>query len=281
MEFQFAVIDLPEWLDRDLAFNLLKVLAIIAIGFVVLRILAALTAKMAGKKLSPQGVMVTRKVVLYGGYTLILFTVLRQMGFDLSAIMGAAGIAGVAIGFASQTSVSNLISGLFLVSEKPFEVGNVIEVAGTLGEVSSVDLLSTKVRTFDNRYVRIPNEMMIKEQVVNLTRFPIRRYDFQLGVAYKEDTRRVEAILREVAGQNPLVLDDPEPIFVFKNFGDSALEIQFSVWFVTTDYLKVKSNVLTEIKERFDVEGIEIPFPHLSLYAGSVTQPFPVKSVEK
>ena len=281
MEFQFAVIDLPEWLDRDLGFILLKVLAIIAIGFVVLRILAALTAKMAGKKLSPQGVMVTRKVVLYGGYTLILFTVLRQMGFDLSAIMGAAGIAGVAIGFASQTSVSNLISGLFLVSEKPFEVGNVIEVAGTLGEVSSVDLLSTKVRTFDNRYVRIPNEMMIKEQVVNLTRFPIRRYDFQLGVAYKEDTRRVEAILREVAGQNPLVLDDPEPIFVFKNFGDSALEIQFSVWFVTTDYLKVKSNVLTEIKERFDVEGIEIPFPHLSLYAGSVTQPFPVKSVEK
>jgi small-conductance mechanosensitive channel len=175
--------------------------------------------------------------------------------------------------------VSNVISGMFLISEKPFAVGDVITVGGRTGIVQSIDLLSVKLRTFDNQYVRIPNEMIIKTEVVNVTRFPIRRLDLNVGVAYKEDLARVEAVLRDVALRNPSVLDEPEPAFVLKNFGDSALEIQFGVWFPKDDYIKARNSMMREIKQRFDEEGIEIPFPHRTLYTGSATNPFPVRVV--
>ena len=120
---------------------------------------------------------------------------LRELGFDLSVVLGAAGILSVAIGFASQTSTSNLISGLFLMLERPFSIGDVIKVDSTTGEVISIDLLSVKIRTFDNLFVRSPNESMIKTQVTTLTKFPIRRADLQVGIAFKEDIERVKEIL--------------------------------------------------------------------------------------
>ena len=202
------------------------------------------------------------------------------MGFKLTALLGAAGIAGIAIGFASQTSVSNIISGLFLISEKPFEVGDLIKVDDTKGNVLSIDLLSVKLRTLDNQLVRIPNESLIKNQVTNITRFPIRRFDINVGVAYKEDVSRVREVLLDIAKNNPYCLDEPEPLVLFLNFGDSALEFLFAVWFVKTDFFKLRNSVMQDIKERFDAEGIEIPFPHRTLYTGSVTEPFPVYVVQ-
>jgi len=133
------------------------------------------------------------------------------MGFQLSVLLGAAGILSVAIGFASQTSASNLISGLFLIGEGPFAIGDFIRVGTTEGEVLSIDLLSVKLRTPDNLFVRIPNEQLIKSEVVNLTRFAIRRLNLAVGVAYKEDIPRVRHILMQVATDNPLCLNEPAP----------------------------------------------------------------------
>jgi small-conductance mechanosensitive channel len=201
------------------------------------------------------------------------------MGFKLTAVLGAAGIVGVAVGFAAQTSLSNIISGLFLISERPFEVGDIVKIGDTTGVVETIDLLSVKLRTFDNRYVRIPNESLIKTEVTNVTRFPIRRFDIDIGVAYKEDIRKVMKILRNVAEKNRYCLDEPKPLILFKGFGESALEILFGVWFVKEDFLDLRNSILRDIKERFDEEGIEIPFPHQTLYAGSATEPFPVRVV--
>ena len=191
-------------------------------------------------------------------------------------LLGAAGVASVAIGFASQTSASNLISGLFLLFEEPFEVGDIIKVGETLGEVISVDLLSVKLRTFDNLFVRLPNETLIKSEVVTLTKFPIRRVDLQLGVAYKEDIAKVREVLASVADHNPLCLDEPEPLFIFLGFGDSSIDLQFSVWAKREHFLDVKNSIQEEIKVAFEAHDIEIPFPHRTLYTGSVTEPFPV-----
>jgi len=201
------------------------------------------------------------------------------MGFKLTALLGAAGIAGIAIGFASQTSVSNIISGLFLISEKPFTVGDIVKVGDTKGTILSIDLLSVKLRTFDNQFIRIPNESLIKNQVTNITRFPIRRLDINVGVAYKENVGKVREVLLDIASKEPLCLDEPEPLVRFLNFGDSALEFLFAVWCVKDDYLKLNTKMMQQIKERFDAENIEIPFPHRSLYTGSVTEPFPIRIV--
>lgn len=267
--------DIGEWFTHDWVVGSL----IFFIGWPVIRMISGIVRKSLNKHASPQASMLGYRLVLYVGTILLVLTALDQFGVPLSTILGAAGIAGVAIGFAAQTSLSNLISGIFLIWEKPFAVEDVIKTGDTVGLVVAIDLLSTKIRTFDNTLVRIPNELLIKTQFTNITKFSIRRFDINLGVAYKEDIGKVMKILREVADANPNCLDEPEPLIVFKGFGDSALEFLFGVWFAKADFLLLRNTIQREIKERFDREGIEIPFPHRTLYAGEVSKPFPVRVV--
>jgi len=214
---------------------------------------------------------------MYGAWILITFLVLSELGVKLSALLGAAGVLGIAVGIASQKSLGNIISGFFLVSDKTFEVGDVITIGTKTGVVHSLDLLSIKLRTFDNTLIRIPNDSIISTEITNITRFPIRRMDFTLNVAYKEKLSRVKELLLEIARSNPLCLDEPEPFFLYKEFGSSGVELLFAVWFEKSNYVDVKNSVFEEIKQRFDNEGIEIPFPHVSLYAGSDSQPLAVR----
>ena len=142
-----------------------------------------------------------------------------------------------------------------------------------------MDLLSVNLRTFDNRLIRIPNEQVMKANFTNITRFPIRRLDLNIGISYKDDVDQVFNILRDIAAKNPYCLDEPEPVLIFKGFMDSSQDILFGIWFEKTDYMVLRNSILKEIKRRFDEEGIEIPFPHRTLYTGSVTEPFPVTMV--
>jgi len=260
--------------------TIVRVAGWVVFGLPILYIVSVIVNRASRKRFSPQTTMLIRKGILYGGIVFIAISLLYEMGFSLGPLLGAAGVVGIALGFASQTSVSNLISGIFLISEKPFAVGDVIKVGETTGIILSIDLLSLKMRTFDNRFVRIPNETLIKTEVVNVTRFPIRRLDINVGVAYKEDVARVKEVLADIARRNPYCLDEPEPLVLFLNFGDSALEFLFGVWFVKEDFLKLRNTIMQDIKERFDAEGIEIPFPHRTIYTGSVTDPFPVRVVD-
>jgi small-conductance mechanosensitive channel len=255
--------------------------AFLVVGLIIARLAAAAAARFLRGRATAQGIMVARRAVFYTLLFLIIASLLHQFGFKLGVLLGAAGILTVAVGFASQTSVSNLISGLFVIAERAFVVGDIIRVDDVTGEVLSIDLLSIKIRTFDNLLVRVPNENIIKTQVTNLTHFPIRRIDMQIGVAYKEDLRRVRAILFAVADRNVKVLEEPVPLFIFQRYGESALELQFSIWAQRPNYLDVLNDMHIQIKEAFDEAGIEIPFPHRSIYAGSVTDPIPVKVVEE
>jgi small-conductance mechanosensitive channel len=275
----FAGLDWSKLITRETLLTVIRIILLVAVGFPLLLFVSSLAGRAGKKRFTAQTSMLIRKAIFYFGSILIIMTVLYQMEFKLTAILGAAGIAGIAIGFASQTSISNIISGLFLISEKPFAVGDLIQIGDTKGIVLSIDLLSVKLRTFDNQYIRIPNETLIKNQVTNVTRFPIRRLDIKLGVAYKEDLSKVREVLLDIAEKNPYSLDEPEPIVHLVNFGESALELLFAVWCVKTDYLELSAKIMQEIKERFDAEGIEIPFPHRTLYAGAATEPFPVRVV--
>ncbi len=252
---------------------------LLLIGLPLVQLIGYLIRKGLRRKVTDQAVMLLSKGVVYLGSLIIILTVLQQAGLKLGTLLGAAGIAGVAIGFAAQTSLSNLISGIFLVWERPFQVGDALQAGADMGIVYSIDLLSIQLRTYDNKLIRIPNEALIKNPFTNITRFPIRRMDIPIGVAYKEDVERVMNILREVADRNPYCLDEPEPVIIFKGFGDSALELLFAPWFSKTDYVALRNSLLIEVKRRFDEEGIEIPFPHRTLYTGSATEPFPIKLV--
>ncbi len=266
------------WLSTHTA-TIIHCVLLLGIGLPLLKFCGYLIRKGLKNKVSDQSIMLLSKGVVYTGSALIILTVLQHVGVKLGTLLGAAGIAGVAIGFASQTSLSNLISGLFLIWERPFTVGDVLQSGSDHGVVHSIGLLSIQLRTYTNQLIRIPNEVLIKSSFTNVTRFPIRRMDIMIGVAYKEDIQTVMDILKDVADRNPYCLDEPAPLIVFKGFGDSALELQFSPWFAKTDYIALRNSLLMEVKKRFDEEDIEIPFPHRTLYAGEATKPFPVRVV--
>jgi small-conductance mechanosensitive channel len=250
---------------------------ILVLGYFLLFLVSLGLGRLLRSSSSPHATAILRKLLFYLGSVAILATIFIELGFDLTGVLATAGIATVAVGFAAQTSLSNIISGLFLIGEKPFQIGDLIRANDILGVVHSIDLLSIKLRTLDNLYIRIPNESMIKNPLTNVTHFPIRRMDIDIGVAYKEDAGRVMEILKELAKTNPYALDQPEPLILFNNFGESALEFRFGLWFEKSNYLALRNSILKEIKTRFDEEGIEIPFPHLTLYSGSATEAFPVE----
>lgn len=255
-----------------------RVVLMLAIGLPVIGFVKKIVKRLVKDRLSLQAEVLIVRTVSYVLFLILAVMVLNEFGFKISALLGAAGVFGVAIGFASQTSVSNIISGIFLISEKPFMIGDVIQIGGTLGIVDSIDLLSIKMKTFDNRFVRIPNETMIKSEVINLTRFDIRRAQIVVGVAYKEDVRKVLDILRDIAANLPEALPQPEPLVQVEGFGDSSIDINFGVWTSTANAINMKTEMILAVKERFDKEGIEIPFPHLSLYAGEVSKPIKIQS---
>ena len=265
------------YVTADQLLNLTRAVLLLAAGLLLASLLGRAVSRLTRERLPAQQSVLARRLVYYLTLGLFLVAGLHQLGFRLSVLLGAAGILSVAVGFASQTSASNLVSGLFLIFEQPFQIGDVIQVGGTTGEVLSVDLLSVKLRTFDNIFVRLPNESLIKSEVRTLSRFPIRRADIQVGVDYASDR---EALL-EVADRNPLCLDEPAPLIIFQGFADSSMNLQFSVWATRESYLELKTGIQEEIKRAFDERGIEIPFPHRTLYAGSHSRPLPVQIIDE
>ena len=273
------IFDLSSLYDLETLTVFVRIILLVFIGIPVIFWFSKWIRKRISVRHSAQHGMIIGKIIFYSGLTYIIVSTLIELDFELTPLLGAAGIVGIALGFASQTSVSNIISGLFLVAEKPFVVNDVIKVGETTGQVLSIDTLSIKLRMFDNKYVRIPNETIIKSEVVNITRFPIRRVDLNVGIAYKEDMGKVRELLLDIAFKHPLCLQEPEPLVIFTGYGNSSIDMLFVAWAQREDWLTVKNDLMETIKNRFDEEGIEIPFPHLSLYKGLATDPFPVQIV--
>jgi small-conductance mechanosensitive channel len=273
--------DWSHYFNAETLEKFLRIAIILVVGIIIISMLGMMMKKLLPAKLSQQRRMIINRFVRYTAIVILFTVIISELNIDMAAIFGTAGVIGIVVGVASQTSIGNIVSGFFMVSEKPFEIGDQIRIGDKTGIVHSIDLLSIKIRTFDNLLLRIPNQTVISSEVINVTRFPIRRLDFEIGVAYKENLELVLQTLQEVAKRNPLCLDEPEPLIVFKGFGPSSILVQFGVWFERANFLKVKNSVFMEIKEAFQQKGIEIPFPHISVYTGEVTKPFPVEIKEK
>jgi small-conductance mechanosensitive channel len=237
-----------------------------AVRAVLVMVAAVLVAKLLAKvasnllaRTSAQHQMLGRRVVSYSVLAVGAISALHELGFSIGALLGAAGIVTVALGFAAQTSASNLISGLFLLAERPFVVGDVVRIGGTTGEVLSIDWLSVKLRTFDNLYVRVPNESVVKSEVFNLTFFPIRRLELRLGVPYTSDLKRVRDLLLDAAHGHPLCLEEPKPSVFIDNLGASMIEMQLFVWSARENLFDAKNALNDAIKLALAREGVEMP----------------------
>lgn len=267
---------LSELLQSDYLGKALRATVLIVIGFFIAKLANRYSLRFIEQIFTKHTSQLVQRGVYYLILMLFVFSALMELGFNLSILLGAASVLTLAVGFASQTSASNFISGIFLMAERSFVIGDIIKVGNTVGEVLSIDLLSVKIRTFDNLFVRLPNESLIKSELTTLTKFPIRRLDMKIGVAYKENIAKVKAVLEQVAFDNPLCLEEPKPLYIFQGFEDSSLSLQFSIWAKRENFLDLKNSMYEQIKIAFDKENIEIPFPHMSLYTGSNTEPFPI-----
>ncbi|HMX98375.1 MAG TPA: mechanosensitive ion channel family protein [Agitococcus sp.] len=239
-------------------------------GYLIAQLVTTAFVKTMSQRLTAHQLLVWRRGIFYFLLGLFSMSALHEMGFKLSVLLGAAGIFTVAIGFASQTSASNLISGLFLIGEGSFMVGDTIKVNGTIGEVLSIDLLSIKLRTADNIYVRIPNEQLIKSEVSNLTRFAIRRVPIMVNISYQQDISKVRQVLLTIADKNPLVLDEPKPQVVVQDLASSSINLMFNIWTRKENFLDIRDTIQESIKNAFDEHNIDIPFPQITVNSGVI-----------
>lgn len=241
-------------------FKLIGAIIIFAIIFVIYKLLLRAIKKIPAEKTTPQRTAILKRTVKYLFYTVTVIYVLSLFGIKLSAIWGAAGIAGVAIGFAAQTSVSNLISGLFVITEGALKIGDTIIVDGVTGVVDTINLISVRIHTYDNQMVRIPNSTIINTNLTNNSYHKTRRLTLQVSVSYDTDMEQALQALSKAPALCPTVISDPAPAVWFDGFGSSGLTMTVAVWFESSDFLQTKNDLHIAIKKVLDQAQITIPF---------------------
>jgi small-conductance mechanosensitive channel len=213
------------------------------------------------------------RLVHYGLVLVGFLIALSALGFELKNVTIIGGALGVGIGFGMQAIVNNFVSGLILLFERPIKVGDVIQLSdGQQGRVLNLGLRATTVQTFDRAEIVVPNGDLIANQVTNWTLGDrSMRLKIPVGVAYGSDVETVMRVLMAVATESTRVLQDPRPMVLFLNFGDSSLDFQLRVWIADfNDRRIIQSALIREIDRRFRVEGVEIPFPQRDLHLRSV-----------
>lgn len=236
----------------------------IIIFYFVYRLIKRLVSKTANAKLGKHSSLILTKTVSYVFYVLICMYVLSLFGVNLKAIWGAAGVAGLAIGFAAQTSVSNLISGLFVLGERTMKIGDFIQVGDVSGTIDTIGLLSVKIHTLDNQLIRIPNSSIISSNLINFSHYSTRRFVFEIPVSYNSDMDKALQAISKVPSRCSCILEKPAPSVYFDGF-NSGITIKLAVWFKSSDLITVKNQVYTNIINVCREDKIEIPYEHFDI----------------
>lgn len=247
----------------------LTIIVIVA-GFAIAHGVRLFTTRVIGSKLPHDARKSLSRALYYGIIAIALLSALGVSGLDLSGLFLAGGILGIVIGFATQSLVSNLISGLFLHFDKPMKVGDPVLITGKLpdiaGIVVEVTALSTRFRMFDGTYVRLPNSDVFLSEIRNFSGAVARRVEFSIGVAYREDTVEVIDVIKDSLMRTPLVLVEPAPDLYVNNLGDSSVQINVWCWVPFSVWFDMKKQLVEQIKRELDAKGIEIPFPQRVLH---------------
>ena len=270
--FSLPLISIPSGVASALS-SIIQTLFILVVAQALLRVVrivlegASDTKRIAAINEQTLPLFANIALILAGAGGLYAFFIV--WGIDITAWLASAGIIGIAVGFAAKDTLSNIISGIFILADKPYSIGDFVELgSGETGIVDRVGLRSTRIITFSDEEVTIPNTVIANEAITNKSTGPDQgRVNVDVGVAYGSDVQKVQEILLAIAHDNELVLDEPEPSVRFTEFADSSLN--FRLICRVRDPLNVygtKSDIRFEVDKRFREANIEIPFPQRDVH---------------
>ena len=207
--------------------------------------------------------------ILY--YVALTYTLIGFLGIDVSSISAFLGAAGIVLGFAFKETLGNICGGLIILTFKPFRVGHMIEYKNYIGEVKSIEIFYTRIKTPQNELVIIPNGMITSNELRNMTKEMVKRLDLKIGVSYKSDILKVKKVLREIIdeeikGQDKLILRSPEPTIGVLALAESAIIFCVYVYTKSENYFTLQLRMNERIKIKFDENNIEIPYPQVDVH---------------
>ena len=253
---------------------------VVAVAFIAARLVAAYMRRAFKDKIRKDNLELAVKLINWTIVTVAVIYAMGALGFKLSGLMVAGGIAGVVIGFASQSIVGNLISGIFLMIERPIKIGDQVSINDYAGFVEDIRIISTTLRTFDGLFVRIPNEKIFTAPIVNYVNHIVRRIDYTVGIRYSDDADKAIAVIKHVIDEYPFALKYPEPVVFVETLGDNCVTIAVRIWAPVAEWYGAKKELLWRIKTELEREGMEIPFPQRVVWFGNELQTKPIGTRE-
>lgn len=247
---------------------------IMVVGVILARVISVVFKRYVSANLPENTAKNFHKIIYYGIITITLLAVITSQGIDLSGLMVAGGIFGIIIGFATQSVVSNLISGIFLIFDRPAKVGDLIEITNSkvYGKLMEITIFSTRIKLFDGSIVRVPNEKIFTSEIRNVSGSEVRRIDATLGVAYREDIDHVIEVIKKSLEKQPYVLREPEPVVETVSLGDSNVNLKVLAWIPWNEWDRVGPVLLKVIKKSLDEEGIEMSYPQRTIHFAENTK---------
>jgi len=211
-------------------------------------------------------VKIIRKLIFIVGFVVAL----SMLDINVGPLLAAIGAAGFIIGFALQGTLSNFAAGIMILIYRPYDIGDFVDIGGTFGTVDAMTIVSTTLMTLDNQKVVVPNNMIWGDKITNVTGSDQRRVDMIFGIGYSDDIAKAQKILEDILQKHEAILQDPEPIVKVHELADSSVNFAVRPWVKTENYWDVYWDVTRTVKERFDAEGVSIPFPQRDVHVHQV-----------
>lgn len=197
---------------------------------------------------------------------MVIIAAINQLGIQTTSFIAILGAAGLAVGLALQGSLANFAAGILMIIFKPFKVGDFIEAAGTTGTVEEIEIFTTKMRTPDNKLIIVPNNQIINGSITNFSAKETRRVDLVVGVSYGANLNQVKTVLEDILSKDERILAEPAPTVAVLKLGESSIDFAVRPWVKSADYWPTLFDLNKTVKERFDAEGICIPFPQRDVH---------------
>lgn len=243
------------------AYDVLAIAVILLIAVIIAKIITTFMKRKLSDRMEKYELNMLIAVVWWMIILVGIFIASPHFKVDLSGLLVAGGIIAVIIGFASQSVVSNLVSGIFLILERPVKIGDNISIGDVNGNVEHIHILSTIIRTFEGIYVRVPNEKVFTSNITNFVSNVARRFEYRIGIGYREDAGKAIRIINEVIADEPFALKNPEPQVFVDKLGDSTVDLTIRIWAPSKEWYDVRMSLLLKIKTTLESNGIEIPYP--------------------